>query len=142
MGSREGAERTAARKVGVSLDEYQERRAAGLKWCFRCRSWKLREQFAIDRSRTDGLTAQCFDCRRVGQRKKLLSSGTPAERQGAHDAVRWAIKRGRLIPPTDLPCLDCGGKAVHYHHHLGYERSHWLDVVAVCYRCHRRRHWA
>jgi hypothetical protein len=125
----------------VTVAQYQQKVAAGFKWCFRCSAWKLREQFPIDRSRGDGLAAACFDCRRVKERRTFVTSGTTQERQGAHDAIRWAVKRGRLAPASSQVCMDCGAAARHYHHHLGYDRSHWLDVVALCARCHRRRHW-
>jgi Protein of unknown function (DUF1778) len=63
----------------------------------------------------------------------------PADER-AHAAVRRAIVRGELLPATSLPCADCGADATNYHHHLGYAPEHWLAVVAVCGRCHWRRH--
>ena len=141
MGSRLGAMKVAARRIGVPVEEYRDQVVAGFKWCYRCRNWVLRERFACDRSRSDGLKAVCLTCDHVKKRKGRLPTATPAQMQGAHDAVRYAIKRGRLARPTSLPCLDCGSLAAQYHHHRGYERDHWLDVVAVCISCHRKRHW-
>lgn len=60
----------------------------------------------------------------------------------AHQAVGRAVAEGQLAPVTTLPCSDCGRVATVYHHYLGYERRHWLAVVALCGSCHTRRHVA
>jgi hypothetical protein len=66
-----------------------------------------------------------------------------AQRQ-AQLAVARAVEDGRLDPPTDHPCLDCGVRypacLVEYHHVVGYARQHWLTVVALCRRHHRLAH--
>ncbi len=58
----------------------------------------------------------------------------------ARRAVNHAIEAGRLARPDSLPCFDCGKPAKEYDHYRGYAESHWLDVQAVCRRCHRRRY--
>jgi hypothetical protein len=66
-----------------------------------------------------------------------------AQRQ-AQLAVARAIEEGRLDPPTDHPCLECGVRypqtLVEYHHVCGYARAAWLCVVALCRRHHRLAH--
>ena len=66
-----------------------------------------------------------------------------AQRQ-AQLAVAKAIEDGRLDPPTDHPCLECGARypatLVEYHHVCGYARAAWLCVVALCRRHHRLAH--
>lgn len=62
MGSHLGAEKSAAAKIGVTVDVYRQNRAAGLRWCFRCRGWKQLNAFSIDRSRATGRTASCKEC--------------------------------------------------------------------------------
>ena len=66
-----------------------------------------------------------------------------AQRQ-AQLAVARAVEEGRLDPPTDHPCLECGARypacLVEYHHPCGYARPAWLCVVALCRACHRRAH--
>jgi hypothetical protein len=57
-------------------------------------------------------------------------------------AVQNAVEAGRLTPVSDQRCADCGREAQAYHHHHGYEPEHLLDVVALCDRCHGRRHAA
>jgi hypothetical protein len=54
----------------------------------------------------------------------------------AHTTVNRAVRRGLLPKASTQVCSVCGGKADHWHHHVGYEREHWLDVVAVCAPCH------
>ena len=143
MGSKIGVLKVAAGRLGLTLAEYEDRRANGLKACTRCKAWKPFAAFDRDVSRGDALTAQCSDCRRVQvRRERVIRAPSKADQQGAVDAVRHAVKMGRMEPAPSLPCLDCGKPAAQYHHHLGYDRRHRLDVVALCRRCHQRRHWA
>jgi hypothetical protein len=83
------------------------------------------------------------------QREPLRDPSWPAycterARRDAHQAVARAIENGRLDPPTDHPCLDCGARypscLIEYHHCAGYARARWLTVVALCRRCHARAH--
>jgi hypothetical protein len=58
----EGAEKIAAKKAGVTVQEYRDRRAAGLKRCIKCKGWKPATEYNVDRSRYDGRTARCCAC--------------------------------------------------------------------------------
>jgi hypothetical protein len=66
-----------------------------------------------------------------------------AQRQ-AQLAVARAVEDGRLDPPTDHSCLECGARypacLVEYHHVVGYAKRYWLTVVALCRRHHRLAH--
>jgi hypothetical protein len=64
MSRQEGAIKTAAKRLGMSVDEYRANIARGLKWCHRCRSWLPVHSFAVDNSRGDKLAAKCTRCRR------------------------------------------------------------------------------
>lgn len=70
--------RTAAKRAGISLDQYRANVEAGLKFCWRCRGWKPVGSFGIDRSRWDGLAARCVSCRRPPKQLPLIRE-TPAE---------------------------------------------------------------
>lgn len=59
------------------------------------------------------------------------------DRRMARSAVLEAKRSGRLVPK---PCRDCGASSVHAHHHNGYAKEHWLDVVWLCPPCHSRAH--
>jgi hypothetical protein len=54
----------------------------------------------------------------------------------ARASVHFAIKMGQLPKAKDQQCSYCVEPAIEYHHHLGYEPQHWLDVVPVCKQCH------
>ncbi len=60
------------------------------------------------------------------------------ERVNARTAVRYAVMSGRLPHVSTLTCSKCENKAENYHHHKGYKREFWLDVVPVCIKCHRK----
>lgn len=62
MGSYLSAEKSAAKKTGLTVEEWRARRAAGLRHCFRCRAWHPIEMFSIDKSRAQGRTASCKAC--------------------------------------------------------------------------------
>ena len=143
MGSLIGTQKVAAAHHGLSLEEYLQRHADGLRWCYRCKTWKPNDLFDRDSTRPGGLAYRCIPCSRVLKRK--AKSNFPAsknERQAAVDAVRYAIRRGLLAPAHTLPCFCCGKPAERYHHHLGYARRHLLDVQALCCSCHAKTHYS
>ncbi len=56
----------------------------------------------------------------------------------AYNAVHAAIKAGTLSHPTTELCYNCkANQAKEYHHYLGYEPEHQLDVIPLCIECHR-----
>lgn len=64
------------------------------------------------------------------------------EKYRLNHLARWsvgsAMKQGKL---KKLPCCDCGSvDRISAHHHNGYEKDHWLDVVWLCSECHGKRH--
>lgn len=67
---------------------------------------------------------------------RLLSR---AKRQ-AHNFITRKVQLGDLPSAPSRRCIDCGEPARDYHHHLGYEHIHWLDVVPLCRTCHKMRH--
>lgn len=59
------------------------------------------------------------------------------EQHRAQNAVNKAVRFGKLIRPN--VCSRCGSvSSIHAHHHLGYAREHYLDVVWLCTKCHPR----
>ncbi len=54
----------------------------------------------------------------------------------AHSAVSHAVNKG-LLPKVSTLICPCGKPAQEYHHYLGYEKDHWLDVQPYCCKCHR-----
>lgn len=153
--TREGAEKVAAAKCGVTLEEYRAKIQAGEKHCRSCRLWKSKVEYGSDSTRYDGLSAICIRCRSVKAKAKY----NPRPRQSkkgirfvpirdgdkvqARSRVNHLIKIGRLADPNTLPCFDCG--------HLGDDRRHEYDhfegysglkqecVQVACSKCHARR---
>lgn len=84
-GRRLGVVKTAAKRTGLSLEEYAER-CKTEKWCTRCKAWHARSAFYPDVSRGDGLKATC--------RASAIGRG----RQG-----RWRMRRvGKRAAPKTL----------------------------------------
>lgn len=66
-----GSYKSAARKIGCSVEHWLARRLAGEKWCFACRQWKHRTNFTRDASRKGGLTSQCRPCMSVATKASI-----------------------------------------------------------------------
>lgn len=62
MGSALGVAKTAAARIGCTVDEWTTRRADGERWCTGCRSWWSVENMYRDRSRPDGIGLRCRAC--------------------------------------------------------------------------------
>ena len=154
--TREGALKNAAARLGMSLEEYCGKLAAGQKWCSKCKRWQLIEDFAIDRSRGDGLVPSCRDSTNRAARefyqprpRPLTGRSFVPARDGdvkqARRRVNYFVEAGLLPTPNSLPCVDCGhiweadGVRHEYDHHLGYEATHHEDVEVVCANCHHNR---
>jgi hypothetical protein len=86
----------------------------------------------------------CYHCkgefrvRGVGKKTYCLECAHTVETQkhAAIMAVRYAIRMGRLKPPSDFACVDCGDPADRYDHR-DYGKK--LDVTPVCCSCNFSR---
>jgi hypothetical protein len=147
---------TAAARIGVSLTEYDSRRATGQKWCTGCKAWQPTTDFARDKSRTDGLAARCRTFANAQSRSAYQPKARPesdrrfvpvrdGDEKQARRRVNHLVDVGVLPPPNSLPCTDCGhvwgpGEKRHeYDHHLGYAAQHHEHVEPVCTVCHTTR---
>jgi hypothetical protein len=79
-------------------------------------------------------------------------------RRDARQHVAGMVRRGELPPQQERACAECGvpGRVrlpdrdgrrrwrfnawIEYHHHRGYDRDHWGDVLPLCSPCHVREH--
>ncbi len=138
MGSAAGVMKTAAARVGVTVEGYEARAAAGLRWCCGCKEWHQTAAFATDLSRTGGLGRTC----RAWRVANLARTSEPVEKRRARRVVQMRVRRGQLPRPGSLPCAKCGktasgtGKRHEYHHHNGYSPGHQADVIPLCSTCH------
>ncbi len=158
MGSLIGATKTAAHRAGISLSEYLSLNEKGLKRCFACGKWLYFSNYAIDRSRGDGLSASCKDCRNYISRQNYQPVPTemrqPAgpqripRRDGdvtqANSRINHDVRQGLRPNPNNLHCAKCGHKGPdrrhEYHHHMGYQATHHYDVLPLCTCCHHEEH--
>lgn len=67
--TKDGALKVAAKKAGISLDEFLAKVKNSEKRCSRCGQWKnIALDFGKDTTRHDGRDAACFECRHVKER--------------------------------------------------------------------------
>lgn len=121
------------------------------KRCSRCKELKPLSEFYKNLFNKDGYQYFCKICgqkylKKYRQTEKYKMSHLKANIQFQHThqdnvkanrAIHEAIRDGKLPSPDSLKCVFCGKFAYEYHHHLGYEPEHWLDVVPICWSCHR-----
>jgi len=87
--------RRAAAQTGVSVEEYERRRAAGERYCGGCSRWLSLELFMANRAGRDGRAGRCRPCHNSANRL----------------ATARAARRADLAPqlaaiPGDLPALE------------------------------------
>lgn len=94
---------SAASRIGITLDQYDAKAAAGLKWCTSCKSWHPRASFTKDRTRWDGLKATC-----AAYPVRKTSGPSRSERQ-QHAALGEAWCRGcqSWLPTADVRSGVC-----------------------------------
>lgn len=139
------------------------------KGCPSCGETKRLDKFHKDRSRKNGITTYCAQCRNATQlrkyhenrdemkRKMRAWSQTPQgkasqlkrkkryiekypERWEAFKFLRYCISKGAIPPVNSLICKHCGEQAEEYHHYAGYEPSNWLKIIPLCISCHKIEH--
>lgn len=134
---------TAASRLGLSLDEYDAKIAAGQKWCTKCKAWQSRSEFAKDRSRGDGLKSTCN-----GHYARKTPGPTKAERR-QHELLgqRWCRGCKAWLPAADVnrsgACRPCAatearayyaGPAGDQIRALKYARKRSLDPIPPWWR--------
>ncbi len=134
----------------------------GLKECSKCKKAKPLSEFSQYKTGRDaGKTySVCCACKAAYSRayhrahrenilKKQSEYGKQRHRQKrstadkirGRAAVNLAVSRGALPPAWTMVCEHCQeAQAAHWHHHRGYARENWLDVVSLCLDCHGKEH--
>lgn len=138
------------------------------KRCWKCKQTQFISEFYRDKSRKDGFQPVCNTCHKARRKTAKYKAVKKAyqeryrqtesakicyrqcaakqrvkfpERIKATNAVGRAVKTERLPRADTLKC-SCGEQAKEYHHHKGYAKEHWLDVVPKCKQCHVDIHQA
>jgi hypothetical protein len=127
------------------------------KACNVCSTMKPIASFGVDRSRPDGRTYVCRECKSRIAKAKYIPHPAPSRRgiflvptrdgdkKQARHRVNHLVDIGQIPDPNDLPCLDCADEqgfasARHeYDHAKGYDGENQLYVEAVCTTCHHNR---
>ncbi len=143
MGSTEGALKTAAARVGVTVEEYKALQAQGLKWCMTCAAWRPVTAFGKDKSRGDGLKSTCN-----GHYARKTPGPTKAERrQRALLGQRWCRGCKAWLPAADVSrngtCRPCAAAEARAYYAgpggaqiraLKYARKRGLDPIPPWWR--------
>lgn len=125
--------KTAAKRIGISIEEYLNLKKRGLKHCTKCKTWKPIIDFCLDKSRGDGLSMKCNECRRKRpanfiskckdkeyinkrQREWYARTGAAAIRSRVHARKRNIIPVDKeygeyLLNYFDYRCAYCGIKS-------------------------------
>lgn len=142
-------EKTAARRVGLTVDEYRDRIERGQKFCTDCKAWHPLGAFGRDSSRSDGLASRCRESKQARQRAAYLPVIVPVGRRYAaarNGDARQARRRlthlieiGQLPHPSKLACVGCGHVGADrqhvYRHPMGFAPEHHETVETMCSHC-------
>lgn len=143
----EGAIKIAAKKAGLSIDEYLTKINNGYKKCTICEKWKFIDEFNKDKSRADGYSSRCKPCSTAIFRIKSMNTHPRQVRRDgdkiqARSRINIDITNGLRPDPNSLYCSLCGHKGNdrrhEYHHVQGYEKEHHYDVLPLCTKCHHK----
>lgn len=61
-GNYDGAIKSAAKKIGITPQEWKRKVRNNEAWCYCCKSWVSRGMFGVDKSRGNGLASSCKRC--------------------------------------------------------------------------------
>lgn len=152
-----GAQKTAAYKIGIPVEQYLQQIQSGLKWCSICRNFKPLHLFNNDADKIDGKNYCCKDCGRKKDRARYkpipreqwkprgfdVHPPRDGDKQQARNRVNREVRKGKLPHAQTVPCTDCGhigsDRLHEYDHHLGYAAINHLAVECVCVPCHNKR---
>lgn len=98
MGSKAGAIKVAAKKIGLSPDEYLSHINRGEKWCVGHKRWELPYMFGKDSGKADGLDRECKEAK--SKRNLLLKL---KHRYGLDFETLTD-----MLEKQDFHCLICG----------------------------------
>lgn len=158
--TKDGAVKVAAKRIGIPVAEYKANIHNELLWCTGCQAWHKEDGFNYDKSRWSGRSQSCRDYLKVEYRKRYKpvtpenrkrmgpppGSERPGDKKQARHRVNVLVRTSKIPRPNDLSCSDCGhihkkGERRHeYDHHEGYAIGKHTVVIALCSKCHHRRH--
>jgi hypothetical protein len=126
--------------------------AGGSKKCSRCHEELPLSSFNKHVSRPGGVQRWCrlcqAECKRHYRssekgkevRRRYLATDKGRKVNLASQLVQQEVRMGRLPPVWRRKCEHCGSPAESYHHHMGYSEAYQLNVIPLCWPCHRKAH--
>ena len=104
MGSYIGSLKVAAKRVGMSLVDYTAKVESGLKRCHKCEQWRAVRFFGKDRTRFDGVSAVCLDCR---CNRTQNGPARPARKFNRNLGIAWCRGCRKWLPATMVRGGSC-----------------------------------
>lgn len=95
MGSKIGVLKIAAKRIGISFEEYMQNIEAGLHWCIKCKTWKPASAFYKDVSRGSGLKSTCQNC---DYQRITKGPGRKERREKAKIGLAWCRGCQQWLP--------------------------------------------
>jgi hypothetical protein len=102
MGSRLGTLKVAAKRIGMSFDEYMDKLNAGLKRCWKCGRWLPADRFCLDATRGDGRDPRCDQCRQTG-----TGPTNYTRRKKAQIGLHWCASCENWVPLDQVSNSKC-----------------------------------
>lgn len=117
--TKDGALKIAAQKANISVEEYLQLIAKGMKKCTKCKQWQPFSNFHKDNSRFDKLKAKCISCdyipktNRIGKRERDMKKEAN---------LKWCRGCQKWLPMSEVPRDICKEHAkIEYRKH--YQNS-------------------
>lgn len=117
-GTKLGARRGWANRLGISIDELDRQAADGRSWCYLCREWLPLDKFGTDRSRWNGKKSVCKAC-------------------SNHKHTAWTygltVEDSRRLRSCQVACAICG----RHNQKMEVDHDHSTGLVRglLCSRC-------
>lgn len=109
------------------VDHFQKRNGRPLSPCVACRAKRCQKYVADGHRNYPGSSED--------RRQQIYAwAARNKEKRAAHQAVQYALRKGKL---KRLPCESCGEPKSHAHHR---DYSQKLDVQWLCVVCHKKEH--
>lgn len=134
LGSKIGADKVAAKKLGLSYEEYISKIGSGFRWCTACKSWKPILEFYKSSSRKCGISSLCKDCSNMRQSKSHRIGPSTRERRAKKlQGLMWCKVCKQWLPVEQVTkngiCRD---------HAAEYARNRYNNIESV--RLERKEH--
>ena len=132
------------------LDKKKEAISRTTKVCIVCKKEKSKDEFVTDKKHLDQKHPYCNECKSKYQRERYKKRPSVyyetakrwvdknKEKRRAHVMLNKMVSTGKIEKPVICSNCGCSPKRLEAHHHNGYAKEHWLDVVWLCHPCHEK----